>query len=192
MPAKPTPTRLKAGLAIAALLVVLQAGILTAAGQPPISASGHVSLWEGRVHSAENSQQVTDWYTFSHVIHGILFYALLWLLFPRMPVGMRFALAAGIEVSWEVLENSPWIIQRYREQALAQGYFGDSVLNSISDSCAMMLGFLLASRLPKWASVAIVVSLEAFTMHEIHDGLILNIIQLIHPMDAIARWQSSV
>ena len=121
-------------LAVAALMAT-QGLVLYAYGQPPICTCGTVRLWAGQVLGPENSQQITDWYSFSHVIHGIGFYFLLWLIAPRAPVLLRLALAVGLEVGWEVLENTPFIIERYRQQALAQGYVGDSILNSLSDTC---------------------------------------------------------
>src|SRR3989338_3453057 len=133
-------------LVAAVLLLALQAGALYLMGQPPFCECGSISLWSGVVLSAENSQQISDWYTFSHIIHGLLFYLGLWFFFPRMPMLWRFALAVGIEVSWEIFENTPMVIEHYRQQALAQGYIGDSILNSISDTIAMILGFLLAAR----------------------------------------------
>lgn len=176
---------------IGALLIAAQALILYAMGQPLISASGIVKLWHGVVLSSENSQQISDWYTFSHVIHGFLFYAGLWLVFPRMSIGMRFALAVGIEVSWELFENTDVIINRYREQALAQGYVGDSVINSVFDTVAMAAGFILAWRVPVWASLIALVAIEAVMLYFIRDSLTLNIIQLIHPLEGISNWQEN-
>ena len=108
-------------------------------------------VWAGDVLSAENSQQLSDWYTFSHIIHGFIFYGALSLLFPRLSVFQRLAIAVSVEVAWEITENTPMVIQHYREQALAQGYTGDSVINSISDTVFMILGFLFAWRAPVWA-----------------------------------------
>jgi hypothetical protein len=177
-------------LLIAAGLVALQAIVLAAMGQPPICTCGTIKLWVGTVSGPENSQQITDWYSFSHVIHGIGFYFLLWLIFPRAPVALRFALAVGIEGAWEIFENTPFIIDRYRQQALANGYIGDSVLNSVCDTLMAMLGFVFARRAPVWASVALVVALEAFVGYMIRDNLTLNIIQLIYPSAAISHWQA--
>ncbi|TSC87012.1 MAG: Protein of unknown function (DUF2585) [Parcubacteria group bacterium Gr01-1014_8] len=172
-------------------LIGVQALALYFMGQPLISASGMVKLWHGAVLSSDNSQQISDWYTFSHVIHGFLFYLGLWFFFPRMPIAMRFALASGIEVGWELFENTDFIISRYREQALAQGYIGDSVINSICDTLAMVVGFVLAWRLPVSASIAVIIFIEAFMLNWIRDSLTLNIIQLIHPLEGVTNWQSS-
>jgi hypothetical protein len=177
-------------LLIAAGLVALQAAVLYAMGQPPICTCGTVKLWVGTVSGPENSQQITDWYSFSHVIHGIGLYFLLWLVAPRQPVGLRFALAVGLEAGWEMFENTPFIIDRYRQQALANGYFGDSVLNSVCDTLMAVLGFVFARRAPVWISVALVIALEAFVGFMIRDNLTLNIIQLIYPIDAIGHWQA--
>lgn len=172
-------------------LLALQAIVLAFMGQPAICPCGVVRFWVGTVSGPENSQQLTDWYTFSHVIHGIALYFLIWLVMPRAPVGMRLALAVGLEVSWEVFENTPFVIERYRQQALAQGYFGDSIVNSLTDTFAAIAGFLAAYRLPIWGSVALVLAMELFVGFMINDNLILNIIQLIHPMPAISNWQLS-
>ncbi|MFZ2555810.1 MAG: DUF2585 family protein [Minisyncoccia bacterium] len=171
-------------------LLLAHAGILFAMGQPVICDCGFVKLWHGVVISAENSQHLTDWYTLSHIIHGILFYALLAFLFPRMPLGIRLLLAMGIEMGWEFFENTDMIINRYREQALAQGYFGDSVVNSLGDVVAVIVGFLFTWRVPSWLAVALVITLELFALYAIRDNLTLNIIQLIHPIDAIGAWQA--
>jgi len=175
-----------------AFLLIAQASILYFFGQPPICTCGYVKLWEGNVLSSENSQHLSDWYTFSHIIHGFIFYGILWVLFPRMSVLQRFVLALGIEVAWEVMENTPMVIQHYREQALAQGYTGDSIINSLSDSLAMVAGFLLAWRLPVVATFAVALALETFLAYQIRDNLTLNVINLIHTFPAIHDWQSGL
>lgn len=178
-------------LVIAAALII-QAGVLYVMGQPPICACGTVRLWAGAVLSPENSQQITDWYTPSHVIHGMLFFALGHLLFrtQRWPTVFALGLALGIEVAWELIENSPPVIARYREQALAQGYSGDSILNSVSDTLAMLVGFWMAGRLPVRASIALALVAELFTGLMIRDNLTLNVVQLLAPSKAISAWQA--
>lgn len=175
---------------IALALVAVQAFALFLFGQPPICTCGYVKLWEGVVLSPGNSQHLTDWYTFSHIIHGFLFYLILWYFFPRTPVAWRLAAAVGIEAAWEIIENTPLVIQHYREQALAQGYTGDSILNSVSDTCTMIVGFFLARKLPVWSIVALALALELWVGYEIRDNLTLNIINLLHHFDFIAKWQS--
>lgn len=167
----------------------MQALILHLFGQPAICTCGYVKLWEGVVLGAGNSQHLTDWYTFSHIIHGFIFYALLRWIFPRTPVFVRILYAMGIEVGWELLENSPMIINRYRETALAQGYSGDSIINSVSDTCSMLFGFFLACRLPVWIVIVLAVTMELVVGYLIRDNLTLNVIALIHPFPALAQWQ---
>lgn len=177
-------------LVLAAAIILAQALALHLMGQPWICECGTVRLWEGDVSGPENSQHLTDWYSFSHIIHGQAFYLLLRLTAPKLPLAARFAIAIGLEATWEIAENSTMVIERYREQALAQGYFGDSIVNSVSDTMAAAIGFALARLLPVKASIALAIALELFAGYMIRDNLTLNIIQLIHPIEAVSRWQS--
>lgn len=176
-------------------LLAVQGCVLRWFGQPLIAASGHILLWVGNPLSPDTSQQLTDWYSFSHIIHGILFFWLLRWLAPRLPVRLRFLLAMGVEIGWEIVENSPAVIRHYRQQALAVGYAGDSVLNSLSDTLMMSAGFWLALRIPgRWA-LGVTLAFELFTAVMIRDNLTLNVINLIAPagwppIRAIHDWQA--
>lgn len=174
------------------ILVALQISVLRTFGHSFLSPSGKFLLWVGDVRSAENSQQLTDWYSFSHIIHGFVFYALLKFLMPETPPMLRLIAATGIEVGWEIIENTPMVIKHYREQALAAGYAGDTILNSVSDTCAMIVGFTLAWRIPVIVTVGLGIGLELWVAYEIRDNLTLNVINLIHHFEFIARWQSAL
>lgn len=176
------------------LLVVL--AILLAMGRPPICTCGTVKLWHGVVQSAENSQHVTDWYSPSHFIHGLLFYFFAWLLWVRWkvlggrPVRHALPIAVAFESFWEILENTPFIINRYREATVSWGYVGDSIVNSMSDIGWMIVGFLFASRMPIWVSVVLAIALEMLTLILIRDNLTLNVLMLLWPLDSIREWQA--
>lgn len=179
--------------AVAAILLMAVAALF-AMGRSPICPCGTIALWHGTVQSDQNSQQIADWYSLSHVVHGLLFYAAGWaagwLVLRRWPWTARLVLAVALEAVWEVLENSPLIIDRYRAVTMAWGYSGDSILNSISDIACMALGFAAARRLPWWASAVLVVALEGIALVVIRDNLTLNLIMLIAPVDAIRHWQT--
>ena len=182
----------KSPVLAASFAVFLLAGvILLAMGRVPICKCGYVKAWHGIVVSSENSQHLSDWYTFSHIIHGFAFYLLFWAIGRRFgwSLGLRLLLAVALESAWEIFENTPLIINRYRAQTIALDYYGDSVLNSLADIAAMVAGFLLAARLPVAVIVALTVAMELFVGYSIRDNLALNIIQLLHPFESILRWQ---
>lgn len=170
-------------------LIAFQGVALFLMGQPLICECGYIKLWEGVVLSPGNSQHLSDWYIFSHVIHGFLFYLGLWYFFPAMSLGKRFAFAVAIEAGWEIFENTPWVINHYREQALAQGYIGDSVINSLFDTLAMVAGFIMARKSPVWLVVALGIGMEIFVGYSIRDNLTLNILGFFIQPEFIKNWQ---
>ena len=180
-------TRTRAGLA-ALLMLLATVAILLAMGRPPICACGEVDLW-GSV-GPKQSQMLADWYSPSHLVHGFLFYGALHLAARRWTVERRFLVALFVEAAWEVIENTPAVIDRYRESTIALGYVGDSILNNMSDIAMMAVGFLAARRLPLWASVAIVLVLELIPLLVIRDNLFLNVWMLLAPNQAMLDWQS--
>ena len=189
----PTRRTIIVSIVIAVAAVV----ILLAMNRPPICECGYVKLWHGQINDAGNSQHIADWYTPSHVIHGMIFYGFGWLLFGRWqlagPKGDRWALpfAVFLEAAWEVLENTPFVIDRFRAVTANWGYSGDSVINSFADIGWMALGFFLAMRLPVWLTVLLAVTAEIVTAIVVRDNLTLNIVMLLFPIDAIAEWQAA-
>jgi hypothetical protein len=177
--------------AIAAFLIIAAAAaILLAMGRNSICTCGTVDFWVGARDSPKTSQMLADWYSLSHLVHGLLFYAALWLAARRWPVEWRFLAALMIETSWEVIENTPFVIDRYRATTAALGYTGDSVINSVSDILMMCMGFLAARKLPVWASIALLVALEIVPLFVIRDNLALNVWTLLAPNAAVQAWQA--
>lgn len=180
-----------ATLALAALAVA----ILLAMHRPPICTCGYVALWHGTVQSSGNSQHLTDWYSPSHFTHGLIMYFATWLLWTRLrlfggkPARWALPIAVIVEAAWEVVENTPMVIDRYRAVTVSWGYSGDSIVNSAADIGSMIVGFFVASRLPAWASVALAAFFELLTLWVIRDNLTLNVIMLFWPIEAIRQWQ---
>src|SRR5689334_8660296 len=180
----------RSGLA-ALLVIIVAAVILLAMGRHPICTCGSVALWVGERDSPRTSQMLADWYSFSHIVHGLLFYAALWLIARRWPIQWRFLIALAVETAWEVTENTPFVIDRYRATTAALGYTGDSVINSLSDVAMMCLGFFIARKLPVWGSIALLILLELVPLFVIRDNLALNVWTLLAPNAAIQAWQAA-
>jgi hypothetical protein len=176
---------------IIAGLIALQAAVLFAMGRPLICTCGTVKLWHGVVQSSENSQHIFDWYSFTHVLHGFWLYFFGWFFLRRWPVVARLVLAVVLEAGWEILENTNFVIDRYRAATISLDYYGDSIVNSVGDAVAMMTGFALARLFPLWASVGAVIVIEVGLIVLIQDNLFLNVLMLIYPIDGIRAWQAA-
>jgi hypothetical protein len=175
--------------ALSALLLLLAVvGILLAMGRPPICTCGEVALWG--VSGPQQSQMLADWYSPSHIVHGFLFYGALHLAARGWSIERRFLVATAIEAAWEIIENTPAVIDRYREATIALGYSGDSIFNNLSDIGMMALGFLAARKVPLWASLLIVAALELVPLVVIRDNLTLNVWMLLAPNETIRAWQA--
>lgn len=172
------------------LVVTASAAWLLVQGREPVAPSGRILLWYNDPWGPEGSQHLLDWYSPSHVIHGLLFYAALWLVARQLAVGWRFLIAVAVECAWELVENSDAVIERYRSVTVSKDYLGDTVLNVVMDVACMAAGFWLARRLPVWASVALILAFEALTVWLIRDGLALNVLMLLWPLDAVRAWQA--
>ncbi len=181
----------------AVIVCGLVAGIEWSEGRSLLGPDGAFGWWDNNIWGNETSQRVADVYSFSHIIHGILFYGFLWFIWKKLPASLQakfprkywFLIALLIEGGWELLENSPLIINRYREATIALGYFGDSVMNSTCDVLMMALGFLWARFFKVWVLIAIIVVFELGTLWWVRDNLTLNVLQLVYPSQAIKAWQ---
>ncbi len=173
-------------------IVVLQAIILYAMGRHPICTCGFVKLWEGNAFGPGNSQHLSDWYTPSHIIHGFIFYFFAWAVFRKASTAWRFAVAVFLEAAWEVVENTPLVIEYYRNNTASLGYVGDSIINSVMDVVWMSLGFLVAWRAPVLVTVVLALAMEALAAYVIRDNLALNILMFIYPFESVKAWQTAI
>lgn len=180
-------------------IIVAQAVTLFAMGRLPICECGYVKLWESEVMSSENSQHIADWYTLSHIIHGFAFYALMYLISRKffkksggLPIGFWFLVAVLLEVGWEIIENSSWVIEYYRNNTVSLGYVGDSIINSVFDVIWMALGFIIARKFPVLVTIALVIFFELLAAYIIRDNLTLNILMFAHPFEFIKAWQTAL
>lgn len=177
--------------AVVAAIILVMGAVELWFGRNAVCTCGYVDLFHPAL-DAGNSQHLFDWYTPSHIIHGFLFYVFGWLVLRRASPGVRLTLAVAIEAAWEVLENSPIIIDRYREATIALGYTGDTVINSMSDVAAMAFGFAVSRRIPWRITVAIAIAFELLTLAIIRDNLTLNVLMLVSPVEAIKQWQGAL
>lgn len=182
----------------AALAVALVAGFaasLLAMGRSPICPCGTIELWHGAANDGGTSQHIADWYSLSHVIHGFIFFcAAAWMLRTLdrpLPVATALVAAIFVEGCWELLENSPFVIERYRATTVSDTYAGDSVLNSVADIGFMILGFTIARLTPGWIVVLSAIAMELIALYVIRDNLTLNVLMIVHPYDAIKTWQAA-
>jgi hypothetical protein len=180
----------KTAAAVAAVLAAT-AALELLMGRLPLGPDHRFGLWEGNIWSSGQSQRFADPYSVSHILHGLLFYAVLWLAARKLPVRYRFLLAVLTEAAWEVAENSPFIINRYRAVTISLGYEGDSVLNSLSDILMMSAGFWLAMKLKPWQSLILFLLAEIGMLLWVRDNLTLNVLMLTFPIQAIKAWQMS-
>lgn len=172
-------------------IIAIAAGILFWMGRIPYCKCGYIKFWHTGRGDSEISQHIADWYTYSHILHGVIFYFLLWFIFRgRLSVAARLVIATVIEGAWEIFENTPFIINRYRAQTISRDYFGDSIINSVADMLAMVVGFFIAARLPPWVTVFLVIATEVVLLYLIRDNLLLNIVMLVYPLEWIRQWQA--
>jgi hypothetical protein len=177
---------------LAAVAVLAVAAFeLRAQGRLWFCACGRVLVWVGDAWSTETSQQLFDPYSLTHVLHGLAFCGLLTLLLSRVNWRWRFVLAVAVEALWEVIENTDFVIRRYREATAALGYNGDTIINSLGDVIACALGFLIARKLGWLRSLVLFVATELFLLFWIRDSLILNIILLLYPSERLRAWQQA-
>ena len=172
-----------------ALLMLTAASLEHWMGRQLWGTSGTVGLWSGDIWSSHNSQFLVDPYSFTHITHGVLLYGVLCLVLKVAPAPTRLLIAVGLESLWEVIENTNTVIERYRAATISLNYYGDSIVNSMGDILACILGFVLASRLPRRITILGTIALEILLLIWTRDNLTLNVVMLIHPMRALSLWQ---
>jgi hypothetical protein len=175
--------------AVLPLVIIATILLLHAEGRLSVCSCGQILLWSGQICSANNSQHFLDPYSLTHVLHGFLYLWLLVLVAPRLPLRWQFSLAIVLGCLWELLENSNFIINRYRTGTAALGYEGDTVLNSLGDIVCCAAGFLLASKLGVRRSVLVFLLSELVLLVWIRDSLVLEVLMLIHPNESLKAWQ---
>lgn len=170
--------------------------ILYFMGREVICTCGYIKFWHGVVVSSENSQHLFDWYTFTHVIHGLGFFLLLYVVEKisgkRIPLTTKFLVALSLESTWEILENTDFVINRYRAATISLDYFGDSIINSLGDIIAMLAGFWIAAKKSVWLSIGLFIVIELALLWIIRDNLTINLIMLIYPIEALKQWQGAI
>lgn len=171
------------------VVLIVTACLLRSEGRLWICSCGKLLVWAGDVCSSDNSQHFLDPYSFTHVLHGFAYGGLLAWAVPRLSPAWRLCLAVLVEAMWEVIENSDFIIQRYREATAALGYQGDTLVNSLGDILCCGIGFLMARRLGFRRTLALFVVTEVVLLLWIRDSLLLEVLMLLLPVDAIKAWQ---
>lgn len=190
LPPKSPPRRSLLPSAVAVAIVLIAAGVwLRTNGRPWWCACGEPFFWSGEIQSSHNSQHLFDPYSFTHMLHGVVFYWLLAMIVPRASVAWRFVGAVTLEVLWELLENSNMVIERFRTATISLGYQGDTIGNSLGDVLSCAAGFFLALKLGLWGSIALFAVTELALVLWIRDSLILSTLMLVHPIDALKTWQ---
>ena len=182
-------------IVIAALVILaVQAAVLYWLGHPAICRCGYVKIWDSVVKGPQNSQHLFDWYSFSHIISGFVIYFFLWLANKKLkwPVWYLLLVALLISTGWELFENTHFALSRFQHATIYTNYYGDSIINSLSDTVCVGIGFLLARRLPVSVTIILAVVMELVVGGMIHDNLTLNTIMLIHPFASILKWQGAL
>src|SRR5688572_10043716 len=178
--------------AAVAIIVIAAIIALNLQGRVWWCEAGDYLPWSWEVLSRHNSQHLIDPYSFSHILHGILEFWLIGLVFHKLPLAWRFVLAIFIEASWEVLENTTYVINRYREATISLDYYGDSIFNSLFDIICCGLGFAIAYKIRFWWSLALFAFTELILLVWIRDSLLLNLLMLAWPLEAVKNWQMGV